>query len=96
MKIKELFKKLEGYNELAELMNTEKAHIWFGDKLCTVITNGDSFTDFSKFRKYVRKEYFKEVADFILNSDGWEFNQEVSFTNNAGRVIPFELYIEQY
>lgn len=95
MKIKEMFKKVEGYNELAEVMNAEKAHIWFADKLCCSLTDGDSFTDYSEFRKYVRREYVKDVADFILNSDEWEMNSEADYTSNSGRVLTFEIYIER-
>ena len=95
MKIKEMFKKVEGYNELAEVIGTEKAHIWFADKICESITDGESFTDYNEFRKYVRREYLKDIADFILNSDEWEMNGEVEYTRSTGRVLTFELYIDR-
>jgi hypothetical protein len=95
MRIKEMFKKVDGYNELAEVMNTEKAHVWFADKICSSITDGESFTEYGEFRKYIRREYFKDVADFILNSDVWEMNGETDFTSKTGRVLTFELCIER-
>lgn len=94
MKIREMFKKVEAYNELAEIMNGEKAHVWFAEK--SVITIGDAFKDYNEFRKYIRREYFKDVEDFVLNSDEWEINSEKTFTNNFGNEMTFEVYIEQY
>ena len=94
MKIREMFKKVEAYNELAEIMNGGKAHVWFAEK--SVITIGDAFKDYNEFRKYIRREYFKDVEDFILNSDEWEINSEKTFTNNFGNEMTFEVYIEQY
>lgn len=96
MKIKEMFKKVEGFNDLAELMNASKAHIWFAYKIGgTSIREGAAFTDYAEFRKYIRKEYFPDVSEFILNDDGWQINGEREFINCHGRAMEFELYIEQ-
>lgn len=94
MKIKDVFKKVEGFNELAELMNADKAVVWFADKIGP-ITDGHSISSYETFRKHIRKEYFKDVADFILNDDGWEINSEREYINVHGRTMEFELYIEQ-
>ena len=90
MKIKEAFKKIETYNEIAELTNEDKRALWFAD-ITSCVSFGEKFTDFSEFRKYVRHEYFKDVADIILNSDGWEFNGEKEIVNNRERTLTFEL-----
>ena len=67
MKIKEAFKKLDTYNELAELMNGDKMHVYFAE-VTSGIGFGESFKSFADFRKYIRNEYFKEIADRILDS----------------------------
>ena len=72
----ELFKKVEAYNEIAELMMTQKARIYFADTTY-VCCFGEHFTSYSEFRKYIRREYIKEVADQILSGD-WEFDKEVT------------------
>lgn len=95
MKIRDMFKKVEGYNELADVMNTEKAHIWFADVMAMgLIKNGENFKTYAEFRKYVRREYIKEVADFILNSDEFEMNSEKEFTHGFSTAT-YEVYIEQ-
>lgn len=72
MKIKELFKKVEAYNEVAELMHTNKAKIQFGE-----VFYSERFEHYSDFCKYVKREYIKEVAEKILNADNVEFDSEI-------------------
>ena len=78
MKIKEAFKKLDNYNELAEMMNGDKMHIYFSDIL-NGISFGEKFNSYDDFRKYIRREYRKEIADEILNTEDWELNQKKEF-----------------
>ena len=84
MTMKKLFEKLEVYNEVAEMMNTRKAHIYFTncDPKYPIIRFGEAVSYYDEFRKYVRKELLKETADFILKSDGWEFDEDVTFTRH--------------
>lgn len=90
MKIKEAFKKLEIYNELAELMNEEKKSIWFAD-ITDCVAFGETFSCFADFRKYVRHEYVKDLADNILDSDDWDLNGEKEIASASGRDLTFEL-----
>ena len=89
MKIKEAFKKLEIYNELAQAAEEGKKAIYFSETLADCIWDGESFTDFSTFRKHVRKEYLKAVGDQILDSDAWEFNREITVDSVTGRQLRF-------
>lgn len=93
MKIKEAFAKISVYNEIAALESEEQKAIWFEDVLLPGVTDGEKFSRFEDFRKFVRKEYFKEVADAILGSDDWELNEEKELTNNLGRKLTFGLYV---
>ena len=72
MKMKELFKKVEAYNEVAELMHTAKAKIQFGE-----VYYSERFEHYNDFCKYVKREYIKEVAEKILNADNVEFDSEI-------------------
>ena len=94
MTIKKAFEKLATYNELAELMNGDKMHVYFAE-VTSGIGFGGSFKNFADFRKYIRNEYFKEIADRILDDDGWELNKENELSGFDGRfsdrVMKFEL-----
>jgi len=79
MKMKDMFKKIETYNEIAEIMLTQKAKIMFGEKWCY-----ETFNSYNEFKKYVRNEYIKEVADMILNSEDWEIDDEVEIVWSDG------------
>ena len=79
MKMKEMFKKVETYNEIAELMNTHKAKIQFGEKF-----HSERFVNFSEFKKYIHSEYIDEVAEKILKSEEWEIDGEVEIKWGEG------------
>lgn len=72
MKIKDIFKKVETYNELAEIMQTTKVQISFGEKW-----HSEKFDNFNDFKKYIRHEYVKDIVDGILNSEDWEIDGEI-------------------
>ena len=82
MTMKELFKKVETYNEVAELMMTEKAEICF----TYAFLSYEKFTNYNDFRKFIRKELIKDVADKILKADAFEFDKdmEISWTDAFG------------
>jgi hypothetical protein len=79
MTLKQIFQKVEAYNEIAGLMQTNKARIYFveyaGSSTCSW---GDYFTNYSDLRKYIRKTYIKPVADAIIACDEWDFDKEVA------------------
>lgn len=93
MTIKEMFKKIEAYNEVADIMNTSKARLYFEYETHW----GEKKDDFKSFRKYVRREFVKELADIILNSDEFEMDKEISksFTDCFGteRTVKLATYI---
>ena len=80
MKMKDMFKKVEAYNEIAELMHTSKAKIQFGEGLFS----SERFENYSDFKKYVRHEYIKEVAEEILNAEEWEIDGELEIKFGEG------------
>lgn len=78
MTMKEMFKKVETYNEVAEMMRTDKASVYFYDTNGSW-TSGEHFRTYNDFRKHIRNEYIKEVADLILKADTFEMDSETSF-----------------
>ncbi len=73
MKMKEAFKKVETYNELAAITNERPKAIWFASILAAHVRDGGTFTDYGTFRKFIRREFFKSDAEQILNYDEFEF-----------------------
>lgn len=89
MTMKEMFQKVEAYNEITVLMKSEKANIYFADMTSGFPIGGEHFNDYSDFRKFIRREYFKDVADKILKGDFWEIDGESEIITDAGRTLTF-------
>lgn len=79
MTLKELFKKVEAYNEIADLMNSRKAKINFYVRE-QGICFGEVFDSYESLRRHVRKEYIKELADVVLKSSEYEMDKEIEVT----------------
>lgn len=93
MTLKEIFKKVETYNEVAELMLSQKARVHFWDRDCF---SGDHFTDYKSLAKYVRREYFKPAADEILSAADYEIDGEkvVTWVDSFGSRYTFTIVVE--
>ena len=90
MKLKEAFKKLEAYNEIATIMHEDKKRLYFCDETIAV-HYGETFSSYEALRKYIRHEYIKDVADAILNADDWTFGEK-TITTVRGNTVKFSLY----
>ena len=88
MTMKEVFKKVAAFNEMAEILKTNKAQVYFWESEYGYgySLRGEHFDNITDFRKYVRDEYQKEIADKILKADDWEFNVEHGIEWAAGHV----------
>lgn len=83
MTLKEMFKKVEAYNEIADMMKTDKAQIYFHD--CSGCCSfGEHFTSFKELRKYIKNEYMPEIAEKLLEADNWELDGEVEIEWRGG------------
>lgn len=93
MTLKEIFKKVETYNEIAELMLSQKARVHFWDCGCF---SGDCFTDYKSLAKYIRREYFKPVADEILSAADYEIDGEkvIEWVDNFGSRYTLTIVVE--
>lgn len=77
MTLREIFKKVQTYNEVAELMYSQPAAVHFYDRGCF---SGEKFSDYKSLSKYIRKTYFKEPADIILNCADYTIDEGKTFT----------------
>lgn len=75
MTIKEMLKKVEVYNEVADQTLVDKTVLkfWVEHGPSTEVKN---YKDFAKF---VRDEYTEETADRILNCKDYKFDKDVEF-----------------
>ncbi len=73
MKIADMIKKIETYNEVADMIGNPKA------ELRAVFGYGRSIKveTLKSFRKFIRDEYIKVVADAILACEEYEFGKEI-------------------
>ena len=96
MTIKDIFKKVENHNEVAEALKERTAKVYFGDVLVDgILTNGETFSAFAELRKHIRKEYFKDVADKLLNADDWTMDCKKTIETASGRELTFVLSLTQ-
>lgn len=77
MTIKEMLKKVEIYNEVAEQLGNQKAELRFVEGYGL----SDPVGSFATFRKYIKETYIKTVAEDILKYDGYEFGTEAEFVD---------------
>lgn len=72
MTTREIFKKVQTYNELSELIGRDTVKIHLSDWYW-----GKDFTSYQEFRKHISREYVEELAENILKGDGWKINEDI-------------------
>ena len=76
MTIKEMLKKVEAYNEVAEMLGTEKA-------VLRVIFDGfglsEEVKDAKSFKSFVKETYIPEIASVVLKCEDYEFHKNHVF-----------------
>ena len=73
MTLKEMFKKLEGYNEISEAMGYKKAYIVFIEGVIGETFRGETLAE---IRSKMRQHFINPYVDAILGYDGYEFGKE--------------------
>ena len=71
MTIRNLFKRVQEYNEIADLLKTGKADIYFNEGLGF----GNHFKTYKEFSKFIRAEFVNEVVKVILENDEYTVDQ---------------------
>lgn len=72
MTIKEMLKKIENYNEMAEIVGGEKLEL----RMVFEYGLSDEVKSYKEFSKYIRDEFIDEIAKPILEYKGYEFHKE--------------------
>ena len=94
MTIKEMFKKIETYNEVAEMVRTEKLKV----EVTVDSFFGDSFNDFNSFKKYIKANWIKEAVDAMLKCSELEFDTEYELKYNGrfGEEMTMKIEVGAY
>lgn len=92
MKIKEMIKKVEAYNEIAEITGGQKMVLHFYE-----MTTTEKATEYKQISKFIRETYIKIVADAILDGEyDFETDKVITVTGADGYVhtltVGFEIY----
>lgn len=89
MKAKELFKKLEAYNEVSELMDDEyRLELCFSFEL-----ERRTYTDYDEFREDVYEIFIPEVAEAIINHNYDLYNCNVVTAIKFGDKLVEEIEV---
>ena len=88
MKLNKLCEKVDTYNELAQMLGNPAVRIYFVD-VTDSITFGEHVNSYKELRKYIKSGFNYEIADQLLQFDGWQFNKDFSFTWNNGEIVTF-------
>lgn len=76
MRMKDLFDKMDTYNEIADLLQTG-----YEAKICFTFTDFDSetFSNYKEFKSYLKAEVVDDLTNFILTSNAFEFNAVLEY-----------------
>lgn len=69
MKLKEMMKKIEAYNEIAKIMGNDKAGLKPDDGFCE-----QTFQSWDALKRFINKTYVKPAVKELFQYDGFEFN----------------------
>ena len=89
MTMRELFKKVETYNEVAEIIDIPyQAKLIFSidDGRGSSIFDCKSYSTYKEFRRYFKQEIIDEITDFVLNSNEFDLGKatELRYTDRFG------------
>ena len=70
MKLREMMKKIEAHNEIANIMGDDKAGLKPDDGVCRT-----SYQSWDALKRFINEEYIEPLAKAILQYDGFEFNK---------------------
>ena len=92
MKIAEMIRKIDTYNEIAEMIHQPKMELRFYVRFGLSVP----VRSMKDFRRYVRDEYISCMADAILAYDGYSFDEEaiVQCTDKFGDDLHEEITFE--
>lgn len=75
MTIKEMFKKVEAYNEVAELIGSNKAVL----EITLDVHFSEKFSTYKEFKAYIKREWIDELAKAVEGYDKYEYETPLFF-----------------
>ena len=94
MKIAEMVKKIDTYNEIAGMIGQPKMVLKFCRRCAMTVT----VYSLKEFRRYIRSEDIECIANAILSYDGYDFGEETEITavDICGNVVHEEVTFMAY
>ena len=104
MTLKQIFKKVENYNELATMMGNKTARIYFHEvfirdpeerakidkKRRYLFEFGETFESYKVLEKFIRCEYDAELAEEFIKSKDWEIGKINKFHKTVEMMAELE------
>lgn len=75
MTLKQMFNKIKGYNDIAEVVRTDKVYIGFNIDM----TDG-RFYDFKSLKKWLDTMFIDELVEKVLAFDQYEFDNDYNIS----------------
>ena len=76
MTIKEMVKKVEAYNDVAEVIRGTKLEL----RMCVGFSMSTKVSNLSELRKYMKREFIDELTSAILDRNDYEFDETKEIT----------------
>ena len=90
MRIAELFKKVDTYNEIAAMMYTKRASVILHDHTDNTVLK---FYNVSQFRHYIKAYHDAEMAKQIMSFEGWDWNTAFDFDGGVSETFRYSVRI---
>lgn len=90
MKITDLFKKVEAFNEIANYAYVEKVCVRLLDHANSAV---ERCYNVKQFRRYIKKHHDKEVSKQVMQFDGWELNTPIAFAFAESESFTYSIRI---
>ena len=95
MTIRDMLKKVHTFNEIAEIMGTERAELRIKIPGCDAfIASAYSAAYYKKLATEINDTFIKPVADAILSYNGYEFDVETDVSCSDGWGTNFTETVE--
>lgn len=99
MKVKDLFKQVEGFNEVAKANNSLHQYLGRPDKARLYYkSTGQSpkeFSSYNEFKDWIKENWIESFAKAVLSCDEFEFNKVVEIKNPGHHEVKFFVEIDK-
>ena len=90
MKITDLFKKIEAYNEIANYTYAKKASVILHDHNDNTVMK---FYNVGQLRRYIKAYHDVETAKQIMRFEGWDFGTPFTFASSESETFTYSIRV---